>query len=164
MHPPRDYETRIDQFRSRAAIGRVEWAVAADVGRAQLNKYRAGIAEPRAPALAQLVGAASRILGRRVAASELFDLGEDEPLGDRAERKAHIRGGFKYDSRLDRLLRRIGIESAELARKAGVWRIQIVSVRGGVAPRVRTIRRIVVALRRMGYDVKARDVADVGED
>ena len=164
MFEPRDYDTRIDQFRTREGIGRAEWAIAADISRSQLTKYRAGIAEPRAGHLARLVSAAARILGRAVRASELYDLGEDEPLGHKTHDKPRAQNGVHYDSRLDSLMTRLGVGPAALAQAAQTSRMQIHSTRRGVPPLVSTIRRIVIAFRHMGYDVKASEIVDVGEE
>ena len=164
MFEARDYDTRLDQFRKRAGIGRGEWAIAAEISRSQLTKYRAGLGEPRAGHLARLVSSAGRILGRAVNASELFDLGEDEPLGKKRRPKPAKLTAADYDTRLDKLMRRLGVRPAALAKATGTSRMQIYCVRRGGNPLVSTVRSIVIAIRRMGHDVRARDVIDLGEE
>lgn len=137
--------------------------------RAQLNKYRAGT-EPRVDVVARLVRAATGILGRPVRVSELFDVGDDVPIADRASnpvvpipRNERVRK--HYPSRLDALIRLLDIPPNAFAGQIGMSRRQLARLRSNEAvASIGTIRRIVVTLREHGHDVSASDVADVGED
>ena len=168
-NPPRPkhktYDTRFDRFRAREGLSVLQWASAVGMNRTQLNDYRSGAAHPHAHTLAALVRAASRILGRAVKASELYDLGEGEQVAvRRQEFRAHRSVQKKFNSPLDRLLRRLDVPLTPLAAKAGVSRQAIRHLRMGTRdPVVPTIRALVGALRRMGYDVRASDIFDVGE-
>src|SRR5690242_9613794 len=86
MRPPwfdrRDYATRMDRFRAAEQIPILTWAQEAGMRRSQINRYRAG-REPRTDVVARLVRAATRIVGRPVRASDLFDVGEDTPIAAR---------------------------------------------------------------------------------
>lgn len=167
-HGLRDYATRLDQFRVREALPLARWASEAGIERTRLGKYRAGTAEPHVEALARLVRAASRILGRPVRASELCDLGEDEPLGaQNRQRTTHGNDEYRsrYDTPFDEWLHRNGVRPNALARARGVSRQSLRYIRMGKdVPRLPTLRRIIIALRRRGHDVRAADWFDVGED
>jgi len=161
----RAYENRLDQFRVREGIDIGRWASEAGLRRTQLNKYRSEFDQPGAKVLAKLVRSASRILGRRVEASELYDLGETEPLGQQRQFRWSSECKKVFDSRLDQLLRRIGLPPSTLARKAAMSTNTLLRLRAlHATPMVSTVRQFVVALRRMGFDVRAPDIIDVGEE
>ena len=159
------YDARLDQFRVREGIDIGRWASEADLLRTQLNKYRSAFAEPNVEVLAKLVRAASRILQRHVKASELYDLGEAEPLGQQRQFRGNPECRKAFGSRLDEFLRRIEFPSSALAREAATSKNTLLQFRARrSSPRVSTVRQIVVALRRMGYDVTPSDIIDVGEE
>jgi len=172
MRPPwferRDYDTRIDRFRAKEGISILKWATEAGMKRSQFNKYRTG-AEARTDLVARLVRAATRILGRPVRASELFDLGEEIPVAERAaSAPSFLRNDLMrkdYPSRIDALLRLLGIPPNAFARQIGMSRRQLTRLRRDESfPFVGTVRHMVEVLRCSGYDVTASDIADVGED
>jgi hypothetical protein len=161
------YDTRLDRFRVREGIGITQWSDEAGLRRTTLNRYRSASEEPTAVYLANLVQSASRILGRPVKASELYDLGEAEPLGKKnRQREYRANAGSRkfYKSRLDVLLRRIGLPPSAFAREANISAHTLLRIRAQqVSPMVSTLRMLVVALRQMGYDVTVSDIVDVGE-
>lgn len=135
------------------------------MARTQLGDYRAGRKEPRINALADLVSSASRLLGRRVKASELYDLGEDTPVATPRHRRRRRYVPKTYATRFDRLLVRLDVPQNSLARESGISRQGLRRFRmNRTNPLVSSIRRIVIALRRMGHPVKASDVAPIGEE
>ena len=160
------YDTRLDKFRVREGIAIEQWAEEAKMSRTQFNKYRANELQPRVSTLAKLARSGSRLLRRRVRASELYDLGEDTPLGGgggQSFRSSNTLRG-RYNSPFDRLLRQIKMSPSAAARLLCISRVTIREIREpGASPKIGTVRRIVVALRRCGYDVKTSDIADVGE-
>jgi hypothetical protein len=122
--------------------------------------------DPGSVICAALVRSAAKIIGQPVKASELFDLGEDEPIAPSIRTHRHPRNGRlrkRYDTRLDKLLRRLDVSLHALSRECGVSRQGLRRVRGRFGISVSTIAAIVKALRRMGYPVNASDVEDVGE-
>ena len=159
------YETRLDRFRVRENIGIRQWAEQAGMSRTQLNRYRSDAAQPRSNTVADLVRSASAIVGRDVAASELYDLGEDEPVRRRdAQARTNRIVQKTYRPRFDELLRRLGVPLKRLATESGLSRQAIRRFRSDATyPVVPTVRAIVTALRRMGYRVTPSDVIDVGE-
>lgn len=161
------YDTRLDRFRVREGIGIKQWADQAGLRRTTLNRYRSASEEPTADYLAKLVRSASRILRRPVKASEIYDLGEGEPLGKNDLRRDYRtnEGSRKfYRSQLDTLLRRIGLPPSAFAREANISAHTLLRIRSQQAsPMVSTLRALVVAMRRMGHDVTASDIADVGD-
>ena len=161
----KEYDTRLDRFRVREGIGIKEWAAEAGLRRTTLNRYRSGDEEPTSDYLANLVRSASRILQRSVRASELYDLGETEPLGRKVLEYRSSRGSRRlFESRLDILLRRVGLPPSALARNANMSEHTLLRIRSARSkPMVSSIRDLVLTLRRMGYDVKASDIVDVGE-
>ena len=172
MRPPwferRDYDTRIDRFRARESISILGWASAAGMKRAQFNKYRSG-SEPRTDVAARLVRAASRILDRPVRASELFDVGEEVPVAERdLTAPSFLRNDLMrkdYPSRIDALIRLLGIPPNAFAQKIGMSRRQLTRLRRNESSALLgTVRHMVETLRSKGYDVTASDIADVGED
>lgn len=167
-YQPKSYDTRIDQFRRRYGIPLQLWAAEADISRSLIARYRAATADPYVETLAKLVRAARRITGRQVRAAELFDLGEDEPVNrEPCPRRKATRGGVRefYNTRFDGCLIREGILPAHLARESGISRPTILKKRTGAESfRVSVLAKLVRALRRMGREVQASDLANVGED
>ena len=162
----KEYDTRLDRFRIRNALGVVSWAQAAGMSRNQLNKYRSGV-EPSAASLARLVRAASTLLGRRVTASELCDLGEHTavcPIVKPPPRRSYVRK--QYASRFDALIRRTGWPITPLAEELNISKVALLRLRARAehSPLAATVRKVVIGFRRLGHDVKASDVVDVGED
>jgi len=136
--------------------------------RAQLNKYRSGT-EPRTDVAARLVRAASGMLGRPVKVSELFDVGEDVPVGARADdAPAFPRNDLRrkhYASRIDAFIRLLDIPPNAFAQKIGMSRRQLARLRSGESLAfVGTVRRMVAMLREKGYEVIGSDIADFGEE
>jgi transcriptional regulator with XRE-family HTH domain len=168
MYEARAYGTRIDRFRRKEGIRLRLWAQEAGINRTQFGKYRAGKQEPSAIALANIVRAARRITGKPVRAAELYDVGDDEPLNTLApepffEKRGTVR--HVYNTRLDQCLIREGIKPARLARASGISRLALHRKRSGrEIPRVSAIAKLVKAMRRLGRDVTASDLFDVGED
>ncbi len=164
----RSYDTRIDRFRRRHEIPLQLWASEAKVSRSLLARYRAATEDPYVETLVKLVRAARKITGQQVRAAELFDLGEDEPVNtEPCLRKRAPRGGVRefYDTRFDTCLIREGVLPAHLARESGISRPTILKKRTGAESfRVSVLARLVRALRRMGREVRASDLANVGED
>lgn len=167
-HREKDYDTRIDQFRRRHNIRASAWAAEAGISRSLLARYRADAADPHIETFAKLVRAARKITGLPVRASDLYDVGEDEPVNpEPALRRNGARGGVRefYDTRFDGCLIREGVLPAHLARESGISRPTILRKRTGEESfRVGVLARFVRALRRMGREVQASDLADVGED
>lgn len=161
----RTYDTRFDCFRRQEKLDPSTWGAAAGMSRSQVNHYRSGHQMPKVTTLARLVAAAARLLGRPVRASELYDVGEDEPLGSR--RFLESEGGRPrqtFDTPLDELIRRNNFRTADVADESGISRQLLLRYRAGRATmRVSSLARIVRAFRRNGFDVRASDVADVGE-
>lgn len=161
-----NYETRFDRFRVREKLDPEEWAHESGMSRTQLNKYRSEQQSPRVTTLARLVQSASRLLKRPVRASELVDVGEDEPLGPgNAFREPMRRGGRAFGTRLDQLIRKHRIRPLRLAEESGLNRQLL--LRHRINPsmmRTSTLAKIVRAFRRNGIDVRASDVVDVGEE
>jgi DNA-binding Xre family transcriptional regulator len=160
-----NYDTRFDRFRAREKLDPQVWAQAAGMSRSQLNNYRIDHQSPRVTTLARLVRAASRLVRRPVRASELADLGEEEPLGSgTALAGTARRTGKSCGTRLDELLRKYRIRPLALAEEAGLTRQLLLRHRENPSMmRASTLEKIVRALRRNGIDVRAADVADVGE-
>lgn len=165
---PKSYGTTLDQFREREGLTVSGWAREAGMQRSQLNLYRIEACEPEVSQLARLVRAASRLRKRPVLAAEIADTGEDEPLGPTKShlaptptRRPHRKN---YDTRLDGTLRRLNVSPTRLALEIEVSRQALRKWRGGADLRLDNLRLIVRTLRRHGYDVHARDIADVGED
>ena len=163
----RNYDTSLDRFRVRERIDIQQWAQVAEMRRTTLNRYRAGESEPNVRQFARLLRAASRILGRAVFASELYDFGENEPVAPQPPRRtynASSRSRKAFNSRLDRLLRKFGLTPTALARDAGVSTHGLLKIRADKdTPMISTIRQLVQAFRRLGCNVRAPDIIDLGE-
>lgn len=118
----RDYDTLLDRFRRKEGIPLLLWAEEAGMNRTQLGKYRSGKLEPSAVTLSDLVRAAKRIIGCPVKASDLYDLGEDEPLNVTnpypwGRPQSSVRQSF--NTRLDRCLIRERFRHHALLLKLG---------------------------------------------
>jgi transcriptional regulator with XRE-family HTH domain len=70
------YDTRFDRFLRAEDVDLDALAEAIRITRQNLNRIRAGRAKPRQETIARIVLALRRLLGRPVAASDLFYLGE----------------------------------------------------------------------------------------
>lgn len=165
----KSYDTRIDELRRRYRIPLSLWAAEAGIRRALLCRYRADVDVPMIYTLAKLVRAARAITGKPIQAKELYDLGEDEPvnIADPYPRREVPRGNVRrsYDTRLDRCLIAEGVLPSHLARESGITRPTILKKRTGAeSQKVSVLAALVRAMRRMGRDVRASDLADVGED
>ena len=163
----RNYDTSLDRFRVRERLDIQQWAQVAEMRRTTLNRYRAGESEPNVRQFARLLCAASRILGRAVFASELYDFGENVPVVPHRPRRrynASSRSRKAFNSRLDRLLRKFGLMPTALALDAGISTHGLLRIRAEEdTPMISTIRHIVQAFRGLGYDVRASDIIDLGE-
>ena len=163
------YPTRLDGFRVEHAINHRQWAAEAGLSRTHFDRIRRGEGVTL-ETLARVVRAASRLLNRPVRASELVDLGEEEPvaMADRrrtARRRKSKRIRHVFDSPLDRLLVEHDIEPALLARQARLASLTLRRIRAErQSLSTSTAALIIRALRDLGLDVKARDLWDVGED
>jgi transcriptional regulator with XRE-family HTH domain len=71
-------QTRLAQFMKANGITSEQLATKAGVAVSTVEDARRGRTDPRRPTIVWMTGAARRILRRRVRASELFDLGDDE--------------------------------------------------------------------------------------
>lgn len=157
-----EYNTRIDQLRRREGIGILRWKNEAGMSRTQFNRYRSGRAEPNIGTLAVLLESGSRIARKSIRPSALVDLGEDVPVATTkstlvAKRRPRLPSS---NTPLDRLFRRLNIAPSTFAPAVPMPRQ---SLRRACAcdPRVlraSTVRRIVSAFRRHGYDIRASDV------
>ena len=158
------FQTRIDRTRARLRVSPSLWAREAGISRGQLLRYRSGEDVPRSNTLAILVRSLTTASGKPVNAADLYDLGEDEPLGTQTAAKRRSRVGKSFNSRLDQTLQRLGALPTPVADEAKVSRQVVGRLRAGRDfPRVTTIAKLVRALRRMGHDVSASDLFDVGE-
>jgi predicted transcriptional regulator len=164
----KSYDTRIDRFRRRYNISPSLWAAEAGISRSLIARYRAATEEPYVETVAKLVLAARRITGQCVRAADLFDLGEDEPVNPEPTlRRRPARGGVRefYNTRFDSCLIREGVLPAHLARESGISRPTVLKKRTGEESfRVSVLATLVRALRRMGRNVRASDLANLGED
>lgn len=143
----------------------MRWHEEAELSRSAFNKIRRS-GEMNVDTLARLVRAATRLLGRQVAASEVADVGEDEPVtGAAAPRVRRHRKRKTYDTPADRVLCRLGVMPTELAAAARVTRPTIHKLRRGKGTlRVSNLASIVRALRQLSHvAVRAADLCDVGE-
>lgn len=161
----RRYDTRLNHFRLAKGISPTAWANAAGMWRGQLTRYCSGSATPRCSRLVLLLRSARELTQTSVCASELYDLGEDEPLGgtlSSADRR--WRRSTPWNTRFDRVLKRHGIGPSRLAAEAGVSQRAVRELQAGLTdPRVSTLASMVRALRRMGVNVRAHDLIDIGD-
>jgi hypothetical protein len=167
MPPIRDYDTRLDRYRRATGLPLDRWAKEARMNRTQLAKYRAAVQEPTATAVANLVRAARKLSGGPVRASDLFDLGESEPVSTSPDLLTPPRMIVRklYDTRFEHCLVRESVPPTVLARAAAVTRHTLLNLRRGAqSPSVSMIERLVRAMRRMGRNVSAADLFDVGDD
>jgi predicted transcriptional regulator len=155
-------KTRLEQFRVREKLSARPWAGESGIYRAQFRRYLSGTAEPMLPRVSRIVEAARTLTGRNVAASDLFDLGEDQAvntLNPAPFRKPTPTKRILYDTRLDQLLVRLGIQPAMLARTSRLPRQTIGRLRAArMTPTVGMVATLVRALRKMGRDVQATDL------
>jgi predicted transcriptional regulator len=71
---------RLARFIRRNGIKAVRLAETAGVSRQHVARLQAARADPTRAMMVWLTIAARRLLGRQVAVTELFDLGDDEPV------------------------------------------------------------------------------------
>jgi predicted transcriptional regulator len=164
---PRQYDTRLERFRKKHRLPPSEWAAAAGFSRATFANVRAG-SDPYVSTIRRIVIAARHVLERPVAASELFDLGEDTPPTiTLASRAVATRPGTdrRHDTKLDRILWSERIVPREFAKHVPVARQTLLRLRKGTAePSLSTLAAIVRTLRQMtGKPYKASHIYDVGE-
>jgi hypothetical protein len=160
----RNYDTRLDQMRAALGIGPLRWAIAANVARQTLQKYRSGQIEPGVEPFARLVRAARRLSRKPVTASDFYDLGESEPVNPIRLHEAQRKPKQPVTTRLEATLVREGVRPRHLARASGVSALSVLRHRTGeVQMMIGTVAVYVRALRRMGRDVRPSDVADVGD-
>lgn len=158
----------MERFRRTEGIDPSAWAETAHINRRQLARYRSGREQPYSHNLAALVRAARKITGRPVAAHELVDLGEDEPLNTVSPTPFlhSTRARKQFHTRLDQCLLREGVLPALLAREASVSRQNLLrkrcSTEAGMS--VGFLHALVCAMRRLGRDIRASDLIDLGED
>ena len=158
-----DVPTPLERFRRANESKLVRWAEEAGISRSAFNKMRR-TGEMNVDTLARLVRAATKLLDRPVMASELADVGEDEPvLGPQRTRRYSKRK--RYDTRADRLLVAVGVSSTLVAVTARLTRPTIHKLRRGKGTlRVSNLAAIVRAIRQLtGVAVRAADLCDVGE-
>ncbi|HEV7765273.1 MAG TPA: hypothetical protein VGQ76_09745 [Thermoanaerobaculia bacterium] len=160
------YDSRIDRCRRRYGVKPQEWANESGVDRKVLIRYRSGELVPGVANLAKLVLGLWRITGLPIRASELYDLGESEPLGRKTQNRCNTPfKGKRFATRFDRFLALRGINPTCLAAAIPTTRQTIYKKRSGAESfTIRQIERVVRTLRRMGYDVRASYIVDVGED
>lgn len=167
---PVHYRTKLDEFLRQHGIRASEWALEAGIPVRQLTRYRSGRGTPSTGTLAILVRAAQKITGQRIRAQDLLDVGDEEPL-NRAMDEEELpppTNGKRLQTRINRCMTREGVRPARRAREAGVSRQNLLRLRTDTARgrgmSVGVLRALVSAMRRMGRDVRASDVIDVGED
>jgi hypothetical protein len=161
----KNYDTRMDRCRVSYGIDLSRWSAESGIDRKVLRRYRAGLDEPTERNLVKLVRAARRITGQQVLANEFFDLGEDEPLRPRRERQYKSPGRKAYNTRIDQCLLREDVLPIDLARAAGLSRQTVFKKRSGAeAFSIGILAKLVRGMRRLGRDVRAADLVDVGED
>ena len=155
----------MDQCRVKYGLALLQWSVETGIDRRVITRYRAGLDEPTERNLAKLIRAARKITGKQLRAGEFFDLGEDEPLGPRRERQYASPGRKAYMTRFDEYLLREDVSPVDLARECGLSRQQVFKTRSGAAAFSRPgLEKVVRGMRRLGRDVRASDLVDVGED
>jgi predicted transcriptional regulator len=165
---PIHYTTKLEKFRRQHGIRASEWAHEAGIPVRQLTRYRSGRGMPRTDTLAILVRAARKITGQGIRAQDLVDVGDEEPLNPSRDGDdgSLLTNGERDQTRINRCMTREGVRPARLAREAGVSRQNLLRLRTdtGRGMSVTVLRALVTAMRRMGKDVRASDVADLGED
>ena len=161
----KSYKTRIDRCRRKYGIQLARWSYEAGIDRKIITRYRAGLDEPTERNLAKLVRAARKITEQPIRAAELFDLGEDEPLRVRHDSQYASPGRKVFDTRFDRCLIREGVLPSDLARASRLSRQSVFKKRKGTQSFSRPmLAKLVRGMRRLGRDVRAADLVDVGED
>lgn len=168
----RDYPTRADEFRRREKLKLEQWAEASEMARTALQKCRAG-RDYRVSTLAKLIRGARKLTGRPVMASEIADVGEDEPLPEKrqyARKKYRVATTSKlrkrYNTPLDRMLVTEGIRPVDFAREARMSRQNLRQLRNATEePKISSVAKVVRTARRLtAKPYRAADFWDVGED
>lgn len=160
------YNTKLDSCRRHYGVKPQEWANESGIDRRVLIRYRSGELVPGVANLAKLVIALWKITGLPIRASELYDLGESEPLGMETQNRCNSPfKGKRFATRFDRFLALRGINPTCLAAAVPTTRQTIYKKRSGAETfTIRQIERVVRTLRRLGYDVRASYIVDVGEN
>lgn len=166
-----DYPTRTDEFRRRENLRIEEWAEASEMSRTALQRCRSG-RDYRVSTLAKLVRGARQLTAKPILASEIADVGEDEPL---PEKRQYTRIRYRvaatsklrkrYNTALDRMLFAEGIRPVDFAREAGMSRQNLRQLRNGSEePRISSVAKVVSTARRLtAKPYRAADFWDVGE-
>ena len=154
--------TRIAQFLHVNRLTPANWARAARLNRTQFHHYLAG-RNPQLGTAYKLLRSASELLHRKVHLSELYELGEDVPVGDvvqsRPPRSRRRYGTVDHGTPFNHLLAQIEWCIASLAPIINVSRKTLFSIRAGhQTVRISSIRNTVAGLRRIGFAVKASEV------
>jgi len=166
-----DYATRTDEFRRQENLKVEEWAEASEMSRTALQRCRAG-RDYRVSTLAKLVRGARKLTGRPVTASEVADVGDDEPLpekrkytGERYRVATTSKVRKRYDTPLDRMLINEGIRPVDFAREAGMSRQNLRQLRSATEePKTSSVAKVVRTARRLTANpYRAADFWDVGE-
>jgi transcriptional regulator with XRE-family HTH domain len=163
-------ESRLERFRLAHGIERRELINRAGISRVTYHDLRKGN-DTHLSTIRAVVRAASAILGRPVKATELFDLGASTPSGTitlpRKVVPLRQRGSLKrFETTLDRILRREQILHSDFAAHVGVSRQTLLRYRSGqLEPSLVTLVRMVETLRGMtGKPYQAKHLYDVGEE
>jgi predicted transcriptional regulator len=161
--------TRLERFRMENRIRATIWAAKAGISRAAFKNVRYG-SDPHMATVVVIVRAVSSLLGRRVHATEIFDVGEDTPPPSAPlKRKVASEGQQKTlkpsGTPLDRILREERIIPNEFARNVGIVRQSLQRFRSGTdEPCLSTLSKMVSTLRQMtGKPYLASHLYDVGE-
>jgi predicted transcriptional regulator len=161
--------TRLERFRTTHGIRPTLWAREAAITRQSLGRIRHGT-DTHLSTIRAILQSASKILGRPVRVSEVFDVGEDTPGSEivivRIATSAAQRKTLKhYSTRLDRILRGENITPNDFARHVGIGRQSLLRLRSGIdEPSLYTLSNMVRVLRLMtGKPYTAGHLYDVGE-
>jgi predicted transcriptional regulator len=170
MATARPHKTKLDEFRRTYHPDLVDWYRATGLTPPTFYRIRAGLSDPRVSTARLIVIAARQLTGRRVIAQAIFDLGEDTPTKNVITPKSvpsSLRtSAKKYDTRLDRILRRERIAMNDFAGHVGIVRQTLLRLRTGQdEPCVTTLASIIRTLRQMtGKPYLARHLYDLGEE
>jgi hypothetical protein len=161
------YPTPFDDFRRRNHIDAAIWGLKARVSRGQMQRYRKG-GEITTTTPARLLEAASEMLGRVVLAAEVVgDLGESEPVADPAPKPPPTSRGAdrtnRYNTRLDNVFAFTSWPVDAFVRRVPTSRAQFRILRMGRGMTTKTLRSLVITFRRLGFDVVAADIAEIGK-
>jgi hypothetical protein len=162
-----NYDTPVDTFRQRNRLDPALWAQKAGVSRGQMQRYRTG-GELTTTTLARLLRVAEEMLDRAVLATEIVgDLGESEPVASpplppppyAARDRDRVN---RYNTRLDNVFAFTGWPVDAFVRHVPTSRAQFRLLRIGQGMSMTTLRNLVIAFRRLGFNVVASDLAEIG--